>query len=160
MSQGRFPSWNPVVEFESFPWLEAIIVTSKDRFTIPNTIRRLVPWLETMLPPYDLLADMDQAGHVIVLPWHINGEKVIAELSAELLGISKHRRAELLVSLQRRYVRLAIDKDFRAVGPPNFLAHLDWLAGRPFYALARDQQLEFVATSWLSEKFDDLPPAE
>ena len=125
MKTGRPTAWNPFSSFSSTAWTEVVQLASKERLSVPISIRRIVPWVDRIQPSGGMLAIMELNGVAELMPWTPHGESAVSSVKAAAARAEPAAIGNLILAAMDRYVRLTLDTDGRTVLPFNLLAHVD-----------------------------------
>lgn len=123
MTKGRPPNWNVFSTLDGGTWTEVVGITSKDRLSLPVAVRKRVSWLGAATPD-GMLAILSPQGSAELIRWNDHGEKLIAQVSAQLLEAPKEHLGELALAAMDRFMRVTIDPPGRIGLPANLAAHI------------------------------------
>jgi DNA-binding transcriptional regulator/RsmH inhibitor MraZ len=153
MSAGREPTWNPVSRVHKSVWTEVIVLSSKDRMSIPLALRRRLDWLTT--GAMELLAILEANGSAEIVSWAGAGEDRLIRLETTLKRLAEPDRSEVALAAMDRYIRLHLDGTGRVVLPTTMLSHLEAIDAPTVRLVARDGKLWFWSEQrWRSGQVD------
>src|SRR6478735_7214165 len=98
MNPGRPPIWNPFRDHTAGSWTELAVVAKRGRLTIPTAVRKCINWLSP-LPREGLLATIEPAGRIELLPWLDAGKAVIETRIEQLNAMKEPSRGEFAIAL-------------------------------------------------------------
>lgn len=141
MSGGREPSWNAVSGVHPSVWTEVVVLSSKDRMSLPLALRRRLDWLST--GAMEVLAVLEANGSAEVVPWKGAGTSRLEQLEAVLERLAEPERSEVALAAMDRYIRLHVDGTGRVVLPTTMLSHLEAIDAPAIRLVVRDSKLWF-----------------
>ncbi len=163
MKKGRPPAWTLDSDYPGPACMDVRRVDERGRLTIPGRLLDRLDWFQTGQGAECLLA-LTRPGRARLLPWVPHGEKVI-ERRRDLLADSNVDTADLLRSVEDRYLRVTIDSQGRLALPPLAIVHLQGtLDMRVAYVIRYPAEFELWSVEFRnnelmsrSEELEDLP---
>lgn len=124
MTRGRPPLWNPFSDMAPDVWTEAVHLTSKDRLTLPVSIRKRLPWLSNTNGD-GLLAVLEPRGSVELVNWTDHGDGLVAGHRERLNHVPEAAKADVALALMDAFMRLSFEPPGRLAMPANLTSFLD-----------------------------------
>jgi DNA-binding transcriptional regulator/RsmH inhibitor MraZ len=118
-----------------------VVLSSKDRMSIPLALRRRLKWLST--GAMEVLAVLEADRSAEVVPWVGAGAERLAQLEMALARLAEPERSEVALAAMDRYVRLHLDGTGRLVLPTTMLSHLEAIDAPTVRLVVRDGKLWF-----------------
>ena len=141
---GAPPAWNLLGKNNSLPFHQAVRFGTQNRVTVPPQVRQRVSWISASRPIHCLATFLEPGLVRIESPQRLSDLNEAIEEWLEEHDAGEESE-EFALSIQRRQVRLSIDKEWRIIFPTIVV---DWIDPDifekiPFYITAYDDRFYF-----------------